>query len=270
MADIRITKLHPSLGAEVAGIDLNAPADAATRAALAQALGEHLVLVFRDQSFTPSGYLAAASAFAPPMRQHYSQHNMPDYPDIGVIEYEDGRRPADWHTDHTNRERPPMATLLYGIAVPSRGGATSIANMRAAFDALPAAEQRRLEGMRTINSLDRDRSDTREEDRAKYSAPIIHPLVRTHPTHGSKAIYFHVTKTLNLEGMGAEESRVLLTGLVERLIQPEIVYHHVWRRGDLIVIDNRATMHRANTDYDRSEPRLLWRIIVEGDRPVLM
>ena len=269
MADIRITKLHPSLGAEVAGVDLNAPADDATRAALARALGEHLVLVFRDQAFTPDGYLSAASVFARPMRQHYSQHNMPDYPDIGVIEYEDGRRPADWHTDHTNRERPPMATLLYGIAVPSRGGATSIANMRAAYDALPPAEQRRYESMRTINSLDSDRPDTRAEDRAKYSAPITHPMVRTHPVHGSKAIYFHVTKTLNIEGMGADESRAMLQGLIDRLITPEITYDHVWRRGDLIVIDNRATMHRANHDYDPSEARLLWRIIVEGDRPVL-
>jgi len=271
MADLHVTTLHPSLGAEVSGVDLGAPVDAPTRAALARALADHLVLVFRDQAFTPPQYLAAASAFAPPMRQHYSQHNMPDFPDIGLIQYTEGRRPAEmWHTDHTNRERPPMATLLYGVAVPSRGGGTSIANMRAAFAALPAAEQRRLETLRTINSLDRDRPDTRAEDRVKYSVPIVHPMVRTHPVHGTKAIYFHITKTLNIEGMSADASRAYLGDLIERTIRPEIVYHHTWRRGDLIVIDNRATMHRAHHDYDPGETRLLWRIIVEGDRPTLM
>src|SRR5437660_9449592 len=127
MAEITVTKLHPSLGAEVAGVDLNAPVDAPLRAALQRALGEHLVLVFRDQAFTPPQYLAAASIFAPPMRQHYSQHNMPEFPDIGLIRHADGQRVSEtWHTDHTNRERPPMATLLYGVSVPSRGGGTSI------------------------------------------------------------------------------------------------------------------------------------------------
>jgi alpha-ketoglutarate-dependent taurine dioxygenase len=160
-----------------------------------------------------------------------------------------------------------MATLLYGVAVPSQRGGTSIANMRAAFAALPETEQRKLEGLRTINSLDRDRLDTRADDRAKYSAPISHPMVRSHPVHGSKAIYFHITKTLNIEGMAAEPSRVLLQELIDRLITPAITYHHRWRPRDLIVIDNRATMHRAHHDHDPRENRLLWRIIVEGDRP---
>jgi taurine dioxygenase len=271
MADLHVTKLHPSLGVEVSGVDLNAPIDGATRAALARALGAHLVLVFRDQAFTPPQYLAAAAVFAPPMRQHYSQNHMPDFPDVGLVRHTDGERVSEtWHTDHTNRERPPMATLLYGVSVPSRGGCTSIANMRAAHAALPEAERRRLEGLRTINSLDSDRPDTRPEDRAKYGAPITHPMVRSHPVDGSKAIYFHITKTLNIEGMTADASKTYLGDLLERIIRPEIVYHHAWRRGDLIVIDNRATMHRAHGDYDRREVRVLWRIIVEGDRPTLV
>jgi taurine dioxygenase len=175
-----------------------------------------------------------------------------------------------WHTDHTNRERPPLATLLHGVAVPSKGGGTSIANMRAAYAALSASERQRLAGLCTVNSLDRDRPNTRAEDRAKFSAPITHPLVRTHPVTGSRALYFHITKTRYIEGMTPEASQACLADLIQRTIRPEIVYHHVWRRGDLIVIDNRATMHRAHGDYDRREERLLWRIIVEGDRPTLV
>ncbi len=113
MSKLTITRLHPSLGARVDGVDLSQPIDAATREALNQALGEYLALVFPGQSLTPDQYLTAATAFGPPMRQHYSQHNMPDHPDIGLVWHRNGQQPAEaWHTDHTNRERPPAATIL--------------------------------------------------------------------------------------------------------------------------------------------------------------
>jgi taurine dioxygenase len=266
-----VTPLMPQIGAEISGIDLAAPVDSATREALSQALCRHLVLVFRGQDLTPEQYLAAAAAFGPPMRQHYSQHNMPDHPDIGLVWHKNGQRPAEmWHTDHTNRERPPLATMLYGVEVPSQGGGTSVANMRAAYAALPEEERRRLDRLRTVNSLDADRLDTRAEDREKYGRPIVHPMVRTHPVDGSRAVYFHITKTHNIEGMPPEASRAYLRDLLDRMIRPEIVYTHRWQKGDVLVIDNRATMHRAHGDYDRRESRVLWRIIVEGDRPVLV
>ena len=270
MPEITTKPLHRSLSAEISGVDLSRPLDADTQEALRRALADHLALVFRDQSLTPEQYLRAVSAFGPPMRQHYSQHNMPDHPDIGLIWHRNGQRPAEmWHTDHTNRERPPAATILYGVEIPSKGGGTSVANMRAAYAALPAEERRRLEGLRTVNSLD-GHEDTREEDREKYAKPVIHPMVRTHPLHGSRAVYFHITKAMCIEGMSPEESRAYMEDLLARMIRPEIVYTHAWRKGDVLVIDDRATMHRAHGDYDRSESRVLWRIIVEGDRPVLL
>jgi taurine dioxygenase len=268
---LTITPLQHTLGAEIAGIDLSQPLDAETKDVLSQMLAEHLVLVFPDQSLTPKQYLAAAEVFGPPMRQHYSQHNMPDYPDIGLVWHQNGQEPAErWHTDHTNREKPPSATMLYGVEIPSRGGGTSIANMRVAYDMLPEDEQARLRELRTVNTLDDHHKDIRPEDMEKFGKPVVHPMVRTHPVHGSPAVYFHITKTAYIEGMTPDDSRVYLTDLLDRMIQPEIVYTHQWRRGDVLVIDDRATMHRAHGDYDRSESRILWRIIVEGDRPVLV
>ncbi|HKW93074.1 MAG TPA: TauD/TfdA family dioxygenase [Methylomirabilota bacterium] len=267
VTDLRIRRLHPSLGAEVVDLDLAAPIGEATRHALSRALAEHLALVFHDQSLTPDQYLRAASAFGPPMAQHYSQHNMPDFPLIGLIWHRNGQQPAArWHTDHTNRERPPAATILYGMEVPSAGGGTSVANMRAAYLALPEAERGRLEGLTTFNGLD-GHADTRPEDRERYGRLIEHPMVRTHPVDGSRAVYFHVSKAAYISGMTPEASRAYMADLLERMIKPEIVYHHVWRKGDVLVIDDRATMHRAHGDYDRSQRRVLWRIIVEGDRP---
>lgn len=269
MATLSIRPLHPSLGAEISGVDLSRPVDGATRDALNRALADHLTLVFHDQDLTPDQYMAAATIFGPPMRQHYSQHNMPDHPDIGLIWHRNGQRPAEaWHTDHTNRERPPAATILYGVEIPSAGGGTSVANMRDAYDALSTAEQTRLLTLRTVNGLD-GHDDTRAEDQAKFGAPVIHPMVRTHPVHGSRAVYFHVSKTQRIEGMTPEASQDYLHDLLGRMIRPEIVYHHQWRKGDVLVIDDRATMHRAHGDYDRSQSRVLWRIIVEGDRPFL-
>jgi taurine dioxygenase len=269
MAPVQITALQPSLGAEVTGVDLSAPIDAPTRQALTRALADHLALVFHGQSLTPAQYLAAASVFGPPMEQHYSQHNMEEFPLIGLIWHRNGQQPAEqWHTDHTNRERPPAATILYGVEIPPAGGGTSVASMRAAYAALPEDERRRLDSMTTFNALD-GHADTRPEDREKYGKAIQHPMVRTHPVHGSRAVYFHISKATHIDGMTPEASKAYMRELIDRMIGPEIVYHHVWRKGDVLVIDDRATMHRAHGDYDRSQSRVLWRIIVEGDRPRL-
>src|SRR5262250_2905942 len=193
VTELRIRRLHPSLAAEVGDLDLAAPIGEGTRLALSRALAEHLALVFRDQSLTPDQYLSAASIFGPPMAQHYSQHNMSDFPLIGLIWHRNGQQPAErWHTDHTNRERPPAATILYGVEIPSAGGGTSVANMRAAYTALPESERKRLDALTTFNTLDRDKTDTRQEDLDKYTRPIEHPMVRTHPVHGSRAVYFHI------------------------------------------------------------------------------
>ena len=268
---VTVTPFGGGPGAEVAGVDLSRPVDAATRDVLSRALADHLALVFHDQSLTPAAYLKAAEVFGPPMRQHYSQHNMEDYPNIGLIWHRNGQKPAErWHTDHTNRERPPAATILYGVEIPSKGGATSVADMRAAYRALPEAEQERLRGMRTVNTLDDTHDDTRPDDIEQFGKPIVHPMVRTHPVNGERAVYFHITKTKQIEGMTPEASRAYLSDLLERMIEPGITYTHQWREGDVLVIDDRASLHRAHGDYDRSESRVLWRIIVEGDRPVLV
>src|SRR6266704_3413226 len=234
-AQLEIAPLHPSLGAEITGVDLGQPIDEPTRQALSRALADHLALVFRDQTLTPAQYLAAASVFGPPMEQHYSQHNMPDFPLIGLIWHRNGQQPAEkWHTDHTNRECPPAATILYGVEIPSAGGGTSVASMRAAYLALPEDERRRLATLTTFNSLDEDHTDTRLEDREKYGKPIEHPMVRTHPVHGSRAVYFHISKATHIGGMTPEASKAYMGDLIERTIRPETVYHHVCPKGDVL------------------------------------
>jgi taurine dioxygenase len=271
MPELTIRKLHPVIGAEVTGIDLGKPADEATRAALSEALSEHLALVFPGQDLTPEGYLNAGKAFGPIMRQHYSQNHMPGHDLIGLVLHTEGRKVAEnWHTDHTNHEKPPLATMLYGVSVPSSGGGTSICSMRAAYNALDADEQERLCDMRSVNQLDIDRVGTRAEDEERYAKPIVHPMVRTHPVHGSRAVFFHITKVQYIEGMSPDLSRAYMEDLLGRMVRPQITYHHQWKKGDVLIFDDRATLHRAHGDYDRRESRVLWRILVEGDKPLLV
>ena len=262
--------LGPSLGVEVSGIDLAEPIDAEVGAALSEALAVHLALVFRNQSLTPEQYLQAAAIFGPPMRRPAAQRAMPGYPDIDLW-HRSGRRAGEtWHTDHADRECPPAATLLYGVEAPSAGGATSIASMRAAFADLPDEERRHLAGLRTVNSLDRERPRDFEKGASeKYGEPVVHPMVRTHPVHETPAVFFHIDQVMHIEGMTPETSQAYMRELLDRMIRPEFVYTHAWCKGDVLVIDNRATMYRAHDD-DHHDNHMLWRILVEGDRPRLV
>jgi taurine dioxygenase len=269
MSIYTLMPLHRSLGLVVIGIDLSEPIDGETGDNLSRLLAEHLVLVFPEQSLTPEQYLAAARAFGPPLRQHHSQQQMPGYPDIALVGHRDNQQPLEtWHTDHANREHPPSATLLYGVEIPPAGGGTSIADMRAAYWGLPEAERRHIETLCTVNGLDSAAATAAEI--AEHGAAVVHPMVRTHPVSRERALFFHPTRTMYIEGMTPQASREYLTDLVARAIQPEIVYRHSWVRGDVVVIDDRATLHRAHDDFDHGQSRVLWRISIEGDRPVLL
>tara|TARA_B100000029_G_scaffold318352_1_gene310736 strand:- start:451 stop:1254 length:804 start_codon:yes stop_codon:yes gene_type:complete len=265
---IEYTRLTEHIAAEVVGLDLASGAESIDGEALRSLLAEHAVLVIRDQHLSPPQLLDAVGLLGIPERQNYSQFNHPEYPDIGILDYEGEQKPADmWHTDHTNRECPPNATILYALKVPSRGGDTSFVNMNAAFLALPGEVKRELEGMKTVNTFD-GQFEVRAADQRDFGRQVEHPLVRTHPETGRKALYFHVLKASYVVGKTAAESRLFLNELLEASIRSEFMYRHQWRPGDLVVVDNRTAMHKVHDDYDRTEKRLLHRVILKGDRPV--
>lgn len=271
-----LTPLTGTTGALVVGVDLNSPVKPQTAQFLNDALSTHIVLLFREQTLTPKSLLDAASIFGPPMEQHYSQYRMPDFPTIGVLSSRDAEVRPDgtpillgtesWHTDHTNHARPPKATILHALSVPSRGGDTSFANMREAYDRLPDDMKSSLANLRTVNTLD-SHVPARDADLEKYATPATHPMVRTHPDNGTKALYFHPTKARRIDGLPTTDPREFLERLLDQVIEPEIVYRHNWQSGDVIVCDNRAALHLAHADYDPAEGRLLHRVIVEGDTP---
>ena len=277
---MQVTRLTPHIGAEVTGIDLREPIDAETRGRLNAAVVEHVALVVRVQDFTPEQYLAAVTLFGEPMEQHFTQYALPGCPLVHEVSNrhkdKSGKRVkhgAGWHTDHTNHVRPPKYTCLYAVELPSSGGDTAVVNMRAGYEALPDATKQKIQGMKTVNVFQGSASARYSGQSADAQAerkpePVLQPLVRTHPDNGKKALYFHPVKAENIVGMGAEESQALLADLLERSVRPEFIYRHKWRKGDMLLWDNRAAMHHAYFDYDPEEYRLLYRVLVRGEVPI--
>ena len=273
---VSITLLSENIGAEVTGVDFSQPLPAADLADIKQALLDHLVMVVRDQSLDPKQLLAAARLFGETMEQHLTDTLMDGHPEIAVLD--SSKMPPDkqgrvipfgartWHTDHTNHEHPPKYTALYAINLPASGGDTSFANMNFGYTALPREEQASLLDLQTVNKIE-DFGYIGEEARVKFGTLPVHPLIRTHPETGKKALYVHPGKLERIVGRDPDESKTFINNLLDRVITPANTYRHKWRLGDLLFCDNRAVLHRAHKDYDMAEGRVMHRVILRGDRP---
>ncbi|MEX2449574.1 MAG: TauD/TfdA family dioxygenase [Rhodospirillales bacterium] len=279
---MKITKIKEHVGAEVTGIDLRKPIDDETFHRLYNALVDNVVMVIRDQDFTPAEYQAAVGLFGDLMEDQNRLYLVPGFPMISVLSnrQKDSQgktakiaKNSNWHTDHTNQEFPPKFTVLYAVELPDRGGGTSVCNMNAAFEALPDDLKKRLSPMMTSSTLisstrlETGNPDIVREHLELKTPPMVHPLVRTHPERGTKALWFHKGKIENIHGMSPEETQDFLADLLEKTLLPEFIYVHEWKLGDMLIVDNRSAMHKAGFDYDHSQHRLLYRMLVRGDRP---
>jgi taurine dioxygenase len=278
-----VTRVKEHIGAIVTGIDLAEPLEAATRKALYDAVVENVVLVIRGQAhLTPAQLQAAAGMFGELMEDQNRRYLVDGFPLISVLDnfHKDSQgnqakigRNATWHTDHTNQEKPPKFTMLFAIAVPDKGGATSVCNSRAAYEALPEDLKQKLAGMKTENTLISSarfkiaNPDVLREQLESKTPPMVHPLVRTHPETGTKALWFHKSKTERIIGMSPEETQEFLQDITDRITQPQFCYAHQYEPGDLLIIDDRQSLHKAGHDFDQSQHRLLYRMLVRGDRP---
>jgi len=278
----QVKPLHPSLGCEISGITLAEAVEARLFAKVYEAFLDYELILFRDVDLPPAMQVAFARAFGEVQIHVMNQyHGYKDFPEIYMLSNlgEDGepsgkhpdRGTLFWHTDGSWREHTGQATMMYSEIVPPEGGETEFADMYAAYDNLSSKMKQRIEGKRAIHNLDFSRTRRHGEDpmtaeqKAKVP-PIAHPIVRTHPETGRKAIFLG-DHAQEIEGMGYDEGRALIEEL-NRLITPQgQVYTHTWRPRDCIVWDNRCTLHRATGFDEVRHLRVMRRCTISGDRP---
>lgn len=280
-----INRLGSACGAEVVGLDLSRPLSNVDFARVHDAFLQHQVLIFRDQRLTPEEQVAFSHRFGPPVAHVLEGFRLEGHPEVLVISNKkQGNKPKGaiyagqyWHTDLSYVAEPAMASMLHAHEIPSIGGDTMFANMYLAYDTLSETMKGILAGLKglhdytytyeTVFSKLPDRPPLTETQRAQVP-PVVHPVIRTHPKTGRKALYVNPGFTRSLVGMSDGESRALLGFLHEHSTRHEFIYRHRWRVGDVVIWDNRCTMHRAVADYDMAEPRHMLRTTVAGDRPV--
>jgi taurine dioxygenase len=270
--------LTPTLGAEIIGIDLSQPLDEPTRRAVYDAWIKHAVLVIRDQQLSPAHFAAAARIFGDILDQQLKKFTLPDHPEVGTISSRDlpmvdGKlhvRGENFHTDHSNYSEPPKATTLHAIDLPSFGGDTQFVDVRKAFDDLPQDTKKRLVTLRSPHVYESSQSPRKmaalsPEERAKVPQ-TVQPLVIRHPESGRAALYLNTGRMEGIEGLPPDEAFALIDKLYEHATQAKYEYRHQWKPGDMVIWDNRSVMHQANADYDPSEYRYLYRIMLKGAR----
>ncbi|MCU1391365.1 MAG: tauD 1 [Ilumatobacteraceae bacterium] len=273
---ITVSPIAGALGAEIAGVDLAHDLDDATMAEIRAAWLAHLVVFFRDQTLDDAGFLAFAKRIGTPVEYPFVRGSA-EYPEIISITklpHERSNFGGIWHSDTTYLDQPPMATMLIAREVPPTGGDTMWANQYAAFDSLSPKLQGVLEGLRGVaSSALADVSKTREDrirDAGEPDAGRVyeasHPVVRTHPETGRRALYINIAHTARFEGMTEDESRPLLQYLFQQQIKPELTCRFRWEVGSLALWDNRCAQHNPINDY-HGHKRVMNRITLQGDTP---
>ena len=279
MASFTVTPLTDHTGVEVTGLDFTQPVKAENHIVLNRAFAEHHVLVMRDQHFSPQQFKAAVQLFGEIQPHDKQERHVPGHPGLDYVsndEIENGRRiiPGEtFHTDHSNHPRPPKATTLFAVELPSTGGDTQYVNMHGAYDDLPADTKTRIDGLKAVHVFQskyspRPLGRITEESRKKMPPPGIHPLVRTHPENGRKALFLNPVRMESIIGMEDNDALALIAELMRHATQKKYEYRHKWRHGDWVLWDNRSVMHQANPDYDMNERRYLYRLMLKGEAPV--
>lgn len=274
-------RLSPAGGVAITGADLSRPLPADLREAVLAAFREHHVVVFRDQDLSKEEQLAFTLQFGE-IEEHVGRHSAAGR--YGLVHMvtnvdEDGRPTTKlsavgnyhWHTDKSYHAVPSLMTLLHAKELPPEGGDTQFANMAMAYEALPEDMKQRIAGLRVVHSWAASRrragapppSDIEMRERP----PVDHPIVRTHPETGAKTLYIG-NHASHISGIPEAEGDALLSDLLEHATQPQFVYTHHWRGGDLVMWDNRCLLHRALANYEMAKyRRVLHRTVVTGTVP---
>jgi taurine dioxygenase len=275
---IQVRRLANGLGARVDGVDLARPVSDATFREINEAWLRHLVLVFPQQKITPEEHIAFSRRFGELDRHEALPHyRHPEHPEILMItNHTIAGKPSEtrntgreWHIDLSYTLRPSLGALLHCREIPEVGGDTMFANMYLAFESLSPPLRAFLEGLECVHDfttikINKKRDPEQLAHMTRLNPAVAQRVVRVHPETGRKSLYVTEMLTSHFVGMTVEESKPILDYLFKHSVQPEFTYRHRWQVGDIVMWDNRCTMHLALTDYDHSSPRHMFRTTIKG------
>jgi taurine dioxygenase len=276
MPGFTVEPLSPVLGAAVCGLDLRQPLAERTKHAVYAAFVRYHVLCFRDQHLDPDQQIAFSQQFGA-LERHMARNRGTGNPLVHIVSNlgPDGQPSGKvgstgWHSDKSFRPEPSLATILHAQIMPPAGGETCFANMIAAYDALPPARQADLQDLRIVHSWELSRARlglTATAEEIADAPPLVHPLVRTIPETGAKALFMGEHAS-HIDGRPMAEGRAVLDELTAHAVEERFVYRHTWRAGDMLMWDNRCLLHRANPNFDAARfPRVLHRTCLRGTAP---
>ncbi len=273
---ITVQKIAGAIGAEISGVDLARELSDETIAEIRRAWNEHVVIFFRDQNITSAQYLAFAERFGQPVEYPFIRglDGFPVITPVIKLEHERINFGGMWHSDTTYLETPPMGTFLFARELPPQGGDTMFANQYLAYEALSDGLKRTVDALTGISSSAKADVSKSREDRVAQSPTARahdvfeaeHPVVRTHPETGRRALYINPGHTVRFKGWTEAESAPLLDYLHRHQVRPEFTCRFQWRPGSISLWDNRAAMHFPVNDY-HGYRRVMHRITLQGDRP---
>jgi taurine dioxygenase len=269
-----VRRLIETMAAEVVGLDLRQRLDAATRDAVYKAFVDNQILVFRNQDLTKEEQIAFTEQFGTLERHALSNRGTSDSPFVHIVTNMDAEGnltgklgSTRWHSDKSFRPAPSMATILHARILPPNGGDTVFANMHAAYEALDEAEKAELDEAKVVHSwelsrenIDRKLSQAEIDD----APPQTHPLARVHPDSGRRALFMGMHAS-HIEGGSIEAGRARIEALEEHSTQERFLYRHNWRKGDVLMWDNRCLLHRADPNFEvATHPRMMHRTCLRG------
>lgn len=271
---IKVRPIAGALGAEIKGVDIARFLEREVVSEIRQAFLDHLVIFFRNQELTPQEQLAFAQQFGEPM-EYPQVRGLPECPMITAViklEHERVNFGGVWHSDTTYLERPPMASMLYAVEIPTYGGDTLFANQYMAYETLSEGLKKTLDGLVGFNTSTKPENAStrvhrlRDEGAEMKVLGAAHPVVRTHPETGRKALYVNDAHTTHFEGWTEQESRSLLDYLFKHQVRPESTCRFRWGQGSFALWDNRCAQHNPVNDYQGFR-RIMHRVTLAGDEP---
>ena len=279
---LKIRPLSDAVGAEVSGVNLSERLCDQDAEAVRSAFLEYHLLCLRSTPLAADDLVAVSRYFGDPKLHVLRRRRDEEVPEVAMMDSTYKRaedKPKDfrldrksaWHTDDSYLEKPAKVSVLQSLEIPDSGGETSFCNTRKAYEDLSDEQRNRIDGLEAVHSYDTLRAPARAAKRTPEeeadTPDVIHPLVRTHEDTGAKAIYFNPNRTDRIVGMEREESDALLDWIHETITLERYRYDHEWRRGDILVWDNRCLIHSVNMDFPVGQTRLHQRILLEGARP---